>query len=136
MRADVPDNVGLLDGEFVSDKGSVEARDVGHFFCFRDWIHWKQFGLTAIVERDEVVYLKDDAADWCWRVVSGCVRTVELLDDGRRCVSDFLLPGDLLASMIRNPPVCRRGGPVQLLDTTRAMRSKRLLEVDRHSLCG
>ena len=94
---DVPDNLETAGtGEFIVTKESVEARDVGVTSSVSEELDLlEQFGLTAIVERDEVVYLKDDAADWCWRVVSGCVRTVELLDDGRRCVSDFLLPGDL-----------------------------------------
>jgi CRP-like cAMP-binding protein len=55
----------------------------------------EQFGSTVVVERDAEIYGKGDASAWCWRVTTGCVRTVELLDDGRRHIGDFFLPGDL-----------------------------------------
>src|SRR5690349_21259192 len=55
----------------------------------------EHLGFTMTLQRDEEVYQTGDAADRCWRVVSGCVRKVEVLDDGRRHVSAFLLPGDI-----------------------------------------
>jgi CRP/FNR family nitrogen fixation transcriptional regulator len=52
------------------------------------------FGSTVTIQREEELYQPGDAADCCWRIITGCVRKVELLDDGRRHVSAFLLPGD------------------------------------------
>ena len=55
----------------------------------------EQFGVSVTVRRDEEIYQKDGAADYCWRISSGCVRRVEYLDNGLRHVNAFLLPGDL-----------------------------------------
>jgi CRP/FNR family transcriptional regulator, nitrogen fixation regulation protein len=46
-------------------------------------------------ERDEEIIAQDDVAEYGFQVVSGCVRTVRLLEDGRRQVGEFLLPGDV-----------------------------------------
>jgi CRP/FNR family nitrogen fixation transcriptional regulator len=51
---------------------------------------------TAIrAERDEEIVAQEDSADHCYLVVSGCVRTVRLMEDGRRHVGEFLFAGDL-----------------------------------------
>ena len=55
----------------------------------------EQFGTTLRVSRDEEVYAEGDPADYCCRVISGCIRTVRLMEDGRRQVGEFLLEGDL-----------------------------------------
>jgi CRP/FNR family nitrogen fixation transcriptional regulator len=55
----------------------------------------EQFGSSVAVAGDKEVYRKDDASDCCWRVTTGCVRRVEYLEDGRRHVNAFLLPGEL-----------------------------------------
>ena len=36
------------------------------------------------VERDAEIVAQEDAATCCYLVVSGCVRTVRLMEDGRR----------------------------------------------------
>ena len=36
------------------------------------------------------------AADCCYRILSGCVRMVKLMEDGRRQIGEFLMAGDLL----------------------------------------
>jgi CRP-like cAMP-binding protein len=46
-------------------------------------------------ERDAEIVAQGGAAEHCWQVISGCVRTVKLLEDGRRHVGAFLLPGDV-----------------------------------------
>ena len=51
-------------------------------------------GSTLTIERDAELCQPGAVADSCWRVVSGCLRRFELLDDGRRHVNAFLLPGD------------------------------------------
>ncbi|MCL2429844.1 MAG: helix-turn-helix domain-containing protein [Alphaproteobacteria bacterium] len=46
-------------------------------------------------DRDEEIVSQDDPATDCYLVVSGCIRTVQLMDDGRRQVGEFLFPGDI-----------------------------------------
>ena len=50
---------------------------------------------TISAERDHEIVGQDDRADYCYLVVSGCVRTVRLMEDGRRQVGEFLFAGDL-----------------------------------------
>ena len=52
-------------------------------------------GVTVRAERDEEIVAQGDAAGYCYLIVSGCVRTVRLMEDGRRQVGEFLFPGDL-----------------------------------------
>lgn len=54
----------------------------------------EQFSVSITVRRDAEIYGQGDAARFCYQVVSGCVRTVKLMEDGRRQVNDFLFPGD------------------------------------------
>ena len=56
----------------------------------------EQFGSTMSVQREHEIHGQGDTADYCWRILSGCVRTVKLMEDGRRQVAEFLFPGDLL----------------------------------------
>ena len=55
----------------------------------------EQFGTTLRIGRDHEIHAEGDAAEFCYRVVSGCVRTVRLMEDGRRQVGEFLLAGDV-----------------------------------------
>ena len=48
------------------------------------------------VRRDEVLFWEGEAVDGCYRVISGAVRLCKLLPDGRRQISDFFGPGDLI----------------------------------------
>ncbi len=50
---------------------------------------------TVQAERDDEIVAQEDPATWCYLVVSGCVRTVRLMEDGRRQVGEFLFSGDL-----------------------------------------
>ncbi|MBW8269393.1 helix-turn-helix domain-containing protein [Caldovatus aquaticus] len=54
-----------------------------------------QFGTRRAVRRGHEFYAAGDPARFCYRIVSGCVRTVGLDEDGRRQIAEFLLPGDL-----------------------------------------
>jgi CRP-like cAMP-binding protein len=56
----------------------------------------EQFGTTMVVQREHEIHGQGDNAECCWRILSGCVRTVKLMEDGRRQVAGFLFPGDLL----------------------------------------
>lgn len=54
----------------------------------------EQFGSTIHLHRDAEIHAEGDDAQYCYRVVRGCVRSVKLLEDGRRQVGAFFLPGD------------------------------------------
>jgi len=56
----------------------------------------EQFGTTVTVQREHEIHGQGDTAEYCWRILTGCVRTVKLMEDGRRQVADFLFAGDLL----------------------------------------
>jgi CRP-like cAMP-binding protein len=56
----------------------------------------EQFGSTVAVQREHAIHGQGAAAEYCWRILSGCVRMVKLMEDGRRQVADFLFAGDLL----------------------------------------
>ena len=56
----------------------------------------EKFGSTVVVERSRKVHGEGSPAEFCWQIVSGCVRTVTLMEDGRRQIGEFLWPGDLI----------------------------------------
>src|SRR5262245_19330979 len=72
-------------GGAVSRPGSHDALDL-----------LEQFGTTLSVARDREVHGQGDPTAYCYRIVSGCVRTVKLMEDGRRQIGEFLMAGDLL----------------------------------------
>ena len=45
--------------------------------------------------RNSEIYGEDDPAEYLYQVISGAVRTYRMLDDGRRQISAFYLPGDI-----------------------------------------
>ena len=55
-----------------------------------------QFGTVVSVQHDRQIHGQGDQADFCYRILSGCVRTVRLMEDGRRQIGEFLMAGDLL----------------------------------------
>ncbi len=48
------------------------------------------------LKRGQVIYSEGEDAEYFYKLVTGSVRTVKLLSDGRRQVCEFLLPGELL----------------------------------------
>lgn len=52
-------------------------------------------GFVMSFDRDEEIYGDGESADFIYRVVSGAVRISRLIDDGRRQISAFYLPGDV-----------------------------------------
>jgi CRP/FNR family transcriptional regulator, nitrogen fixation regulation protein len=56
----------------------------------------EQFGTAVTVQREHEIHGQGDTTEYCWRILSGCVRTVKLMEDGRRQVAEFLFAGDLL----------------------------------------
>ncbi len=82
----------------------IESRRVGHFgdSFSRFGHHAGQFleplvqtAANMQVHRDGEIIAQGDKAEYCFQVISGCVRTVRLLEDGRRQVGEFLMPGDV-----------------------------------------
>lgn len=53
-------------------------------------------GATLVLERDQELHEQGSFARYCYQIVSGCLRTVKLMEDGRRQIGDFLMAGDLL----------------------------------------
>ena len=45
--------------------------------------------------RNNEIYGEDEPAEYLYQVISGAVRTYRMLDDGRRQISAFYLPGDI-----------------------------------------
>jgi len=54
----------------------------------------EELGDTVRVARDQEIHIEGKPADHSFRVLDGCVRSVELLLDGRRYVNSFRLPGE------------------------------------------
>ncbi|HEY1426282.1 MAG TPA: helix-turn-helix domain-containing protein [Caulobacteraceae bacterium] len=52
-------------------------------------------GATRTFDRDEQIFGEGDAADCVYKVVSGAVRCLRRLADGRRQITEFYLPGDM-----------------------------------------
>lgn len=55
----------------------------------------KRQAITVRAGRGEEIVAQGQAAGYCYLVVSGCVRTINLMEDGRRQIGAFLHPGDL-----------------------------------------
>ncbi len=53
-------------------------------------------GGTVVLERDQELHEQGAPARYCYQIVSGCLRTVKLMEDGRRQIGDFLMAGELL----------------------------------------
>jgi CRP-like cAMP-binding protein len=51
--------------------------------------------VTIRADRNEEIFAEGAPTQHCYFVVSGCLRTVKLMEDGRRQIGEFLLPGDL-----------------------------------------
>ncbi len=52
-------------------------------------------GGTVGFERNAEIYVEDEPAEYLYQVVTGAVRTYKLLEDGRRQIGAFHLPGDV-----------------------------------------
>jgi CRP-like cAMP-binding protein len=51
-------------------------------------------GVVRSFRRDQEIYAEGEPANYGYRVITGAVRLVKLLEDGRRQIIEFLLPGD------------------------------------------
>jgi CRP/FNR family nitrogen fixation transcriptional regulator len=52
-------------------------------------------GVSMPFARNMEIYGENESADFLYKVVSGVVRTYKLLNDGRRQIGSFYLPGDI-----------------------------------------
>jgi CRP/FNR family transcriptional regulator, nitrogen fixation regulation protein len=52
-------------------------------------------GATMSYPRNSEIFGENEPADYLYKIVSGCVRTYKILNDGRRQVGGFYLPGDI-----------------------------------------
>jgi len=55
-----------------------------------------RIGKEVSLGRDEALFREGDAAQFCFKVVAGAVRSCRLLADGRRHVAEFFLRGDFI----------------------------------------
>jgi CRP-like cAMP-binding protein len=52
-------------------------------------------GIPIAYDRNAEIYGEGEAADYVYKVIRGAVRTYKVLNDGRRQINAFYLPGDL-----------------------------------------
>jgi CRP-like cAMP-binding protein len=61
-----------------------------------DLAAFDRVGTVVTLRRDATLFFAGDDAQFCYKVLTGAVRSCRLLADGRRHIGDFLLPGDFL----------------------------------------
>jgi CRP-like cAMP-binding protein len=54
-------------------------------------------GTVVTLRRDTALFREGEPARYCFKVLTGAVRSCKLLADGRRHIGEFLLPGDFIA---------------------------------------
>jgi CRP/FNR family transcriptional regulator, anaerobic regulatory protein len=54
-------------------------------------------GKAMSLARGETLFYEGDAALYCFKVISGALRSCRVLADGRRHIAEFFLPGDFVA---------------------------------------
>ena len=54
-------------------------------------------GTVVALRRDTALFREGEPARYCFKVLTGAVRSCKLLADGRRHIGEFLLPGDFIA---------------------------------------
>jgi CRP/FNR family nitrogen fixation transcriptional regulator len=75
--------------------------------------------------KDEEIYGEDEPSDYVYQVVSGAVRSYKLLNDGRRQIGAFHLPGDTFG--LESGPTHRLTAEA-IVDTTVRLVKRRSLE--------
>jgi CRP/FNR family nitrogen fixation transcriptional regulator len=63
-------------------------------------------GVPMPFNRDSEIFGEREPADYLYRVLSGAVRTYRVLDDGRRQIAAFHLPGDLFGLEMGDTHAC------------------------------
>ena len=55
----------------------------------------EMMGAAMPFARNAEIYGENEPADYLYKVISGAVRTYKVLNDGRRQIGSFYLPGDI-----------------------------------------
>lgn len=82
-----------------SSTPSFKERNAWHALALETRLPWDivlPAKPTQKFASDEEIFCEGDPADYCYRVVSGIVRTCKFFDDGRRQVDAFYVAGDFL----------------------------------------
>lgn len=74
----------------------IPERRKGDPWTSRVLDRFEPFSCAVAVSRAQSIRGRTDQAEFCWRILSGCVRTVAWLGGGRRQIGAFLWPGELL----------------------------------------
>lgn len=79
-------------------------------------------GSTSTYERNGEIHGEGEAADFVYKVISGAVRSLKILSDGRRQVNSFHLPGDIFGLEAGDEHWCAAEaiGPTKILVVRRA----------------
>ncbi|WP_448955059.1 helix-turn-helix domain-containing protein [Labrys neptuniae] len=88
-------NIAALPNLDLSSTSTPSADGGPHFGAARFNPHPTLLGTVHSYDKGEEIYGDDEPADYVYEVVSGAVRTCKLLDDGRRQIGAFHLPGDI-----------------------------------------
>ena len=77
--------------------------------------------VTEQLEAGEALFWQGDDAKHVFEIVSGALRTVRVLNDGRRVITGFLFPGDIVGVSLKD----RYLSSVEAIATTRVRRMAR-----------
>src|SRR3954447_24901668 len=62
----------------------------------------ERMGFTNSYPLDTEIYGEEEPADYLYKVVSGAVRTYKILENGRRQIAGFYVPGDVFGLETRD----------------------------------
>jgi len=79
----------------ISTPGAVNAARTGTVYLDPLGQSMHLMGAMMNYPRNTEVFGENEPADYLYKVVSGSVRTYKILNDGRRQVGGFYLPGDI-----------------------------------------
>jgi CRP-like cAMP-binding protein len=63
---------------------------------------FEMMGASMSYARNAEIYGENEPTDYLYKLVSGTVRTSKILNDGRRQIGEFYLPGDLFGHELGN----------------------------------
>jgi CRP/FNR family nitrogen fixation transcriptional regulator len=88
-------------------------------------------GAAMPFDRNAEIYGENEPADYVYKVISGAVRTYKVLNDGRRQIDAFYLPGDIFGLELGDEHSCSAEA---ITDTTVVLvkRTIVLAAADRH----
>jgi CRP/FNR family nitrogen fixation transcriptional regulator len=89
-------------------------------------------GATMPFDRNAEIYGENEPADYVYKVLTGAVRTYKVLNDGRRQIDAFFLPGDIFGLELGDEHSCSAEA---ITDTTVVIvkRSLVLAAAERHN---